>query len=66
MRPMSSLNSPQRAAGDRQPDLFEERASFVPDRVPAPSDRQARIAVSRLTDGELIAMLAEARDYCYV
>ena len=65
MRPMSSLNFSQRVAADRQPDLFDERASFEPDRVPAPTDRDARITVWRLTDGELIAMLPEPRDYCY-
>ena len=60
MRSMSSLKSSHRAAADRQPDLFNERTSFEPDRVPAPTDRDARITASRLTDRELIAMLPEA------
>ena len=47
-------------AAERQPDLFDERASFGAGRVRVPTNRDARITASRLTDGELIAMLPEA------
>ena len=57
---MSSLKPSHRTAAERQPDLFDERASFGARRVRVPTNRDARITASRLTDGELIAMLPEA------
>ena len=57
---MSSPRFSDRAAADRQPDLFDERTRFGAGRVPVSTNRNARITSSRLTDGELIAMLPEA------
>ena len=57
---MPSLKPSHRTAAPRQPDLFDERASSGADRVQGPINRDAGIAASRLTDGQLIAMLPEA------
>ena len=57
---MSSTRPSNRAAADRQPDLFDRRASYGAERVPVPIDRDAKITASRLTDGKLIAMLPHA------
>ena len=57
---MSSTRPSDRAAADRQSDLFDRRASYGAERVRAPINRDAGITASRLTDGELIAILPEA------
>ena len=57
---MSSRRPSDRAAADGQPDLFDRRASYGAERVRVPIDRDAGMTASRLTDGELIAILPEA------
>ena len=57
---MSNTRPSDWAAADGQPDLFDRRASYGAERVRVPIDRDAGIAASRLTDGELIAILPEA------
>lgn len=57
---MSSTRPSDGATADRQPDLFDRRASYGAERVRVPIDRDAGTAASRLTDGELVAILPEA------
>ena len=60
MQTMSSPNLVGRVAANRQLDLFDDPATAESGRSPVPINRRARISASRLTDGELIAMLPEA------
>ena len=60
MRSMRIRKPPDRAGGERQPDLFDERGRRDADGAPAPMVTPAGPPAGELTDGELIAMLPEA------
>lgn len=58
---MSTPKPADRAPAHRQPDLFDERGSLDAGGVrEIPTDRDTGRAASRLTDGELVAMLPNA------
>ena len=60
IRPMSSPHPVNWPAEHRRPDLFDDRASAEAGHDQVPIDRDAGRAASRLTDGELIAMIPQA------
>ena len=60
MHTMSEGNSVDPAAGDRQPDLFDDHGRAEGEFAPPPSVLPAGPPPAELTDGELIAMLPQA------